>query len=66
MAESMAGNALHAFGVTKQLLTDSFNTPFETQIERERQALSACAGHSEGKEGLMAFAEKRKPIFCPR
>jgi 2-(1,2-epoxy-1,2-dihydrophenyl)acetyl-CoA isomerase len=66
MAESVAGNALHAFGVTKQLLTDSFNTSFETQIERERQALSACAGHSEGKEGLTAFAEKRKPMFRPR
>lgn len=66
MAESLAENALHAFGVAKQLLTDSFDTSFETQIERERQALSACAGHSEGKEGLMAFAEKRKPVFCSR
>jgi len=64
MAVSMAGNALHAFGVAKQLLTDSFDTSFETQIERERQALSACAGHSEGKESLMAFAQKRKPKFC--
>jgi len=63
MAESMAGNAVHAFGVAKRLLTDSFNTSFETQIERERQALSACAGHTEGKEGLKAFAEKRKPNF---
>lgn len=63
MAESLAGNALYAFGVAKQLLTDSFDTSFETQIERERQALSACAGHAEGKEGLKAFAEKRKPNF---
>jgi len=63
MAESLAGNALHAFGVAKQLLTDSFDTSFETQLERERQALSACAGHSEGKEGLKAFVEKRKPKF---
>jgi len=66
MAESVAGNALHAFGVAKQLLTDSFDTSFETQLERERQALSACAGHGEGKEGLTAFAEKRKPIFWSR
>ncbi len=65
MAKSMAGNALHAFGVAKQLLTDSFDTSFETQIERERQALSACAGQDEGKEGLKAFAEKRKPKFWP-
>ena len=63
MAESLAGNALHAFGVAKQLLTDSFDTSFETQIERERQALAACAGHGEGREGLMAFAQKRRPDF---
>lgn len=63
MAESMLGNALHAFGASKQLLTDSFDTSFEMHIERERQALSACAGHAEGKEGLLAFAEKRKPKF---
>lgn len=65
MAESLAGNAVHAFGRAKQLLNDSFNTPFETQIERERQALSACAAHEEGREGLKAFAEKRKPRFSP-
>jgi len=63
MAASLAQNALHVFGVAKQLLTDSFDTSFETQIERERQALSKCAGHSEGKEGLAAFAQKRKPKF---
>ena len=66
MAGSMAANAVHAFGVAKQLLTDSFDTSFETQMERERQALSVCAAHGEGKEGLQAFAQKRKPKFYPR
>jgi 2-(1,2-epoxy-1,2-dihydrophenyl)acetyl-CoA isomerase len=32
-------------------------------IELERQGLSACADHQDGKEGLTAFVEKRKPCF---
>ena len=52
-----------AHGAAKQLLTDSFDTSFETQIERERKALAACGEHPEGQEGLKAFAEKRKPRY---
>jgi 2-(1,2-epoxy-1,2-dihydrophenyl)acetyl-CoA isomerase len=63
MAEELAQKSLNAFGAAKQLLTDSFDTSFETQIERERKALSACAAHPEGQEGLKAFTEKRKPRY---
>jgi 2-(1,2-epoxy-1,2-dihydrophenyl)acetyl-CoA isomerase len=63
MAEELAQKSLNAFGAAKQLLIDSFDTSFETQIERERKALSACAAHPEGQEGLQAFAEKRKPRY---
>ena len=34
-AEELAQKSLNAFGAAKQLLTDSFDTSFETQIERE-------------------------------
>ena len=44
-------------------VTDSFNTPFETHLERERVGLISCAAHHDGKEGLRAFVEKRKPVF---
>jgi 2-(1,2-epoxy-1,2-dihydrophenyl)acetyl-CoA isomerase len=63
MAHELAAGSLHSFGWSKRLLTDAFNTPFEMHIERERRGLSSCAAHSEGMEGLRAFAEKRKPIF---
>jgi 2-(1,2-epoxy-1,2-dihydrophenyl)acetyl-CoA isomerase len=63
LAEELAQKSLNAFGAAKQLLTDSFDTSFETQIERERKALSACAEHPEGQEGLNAFSEKRKPRY---
>lgn len=55
--------SLHSFGWCKELVTDSFNTPFETHLERERYGLSQCAAHQDGQEGLKAFAEKRKPYF---
>jgi 2-(1,2-epoxy-1,2-dihydrophenyl)acetyl-CoA isomerase len=63
MAEQLSQNALQSFGYAKQLLTDSFSNSFETHLELERAALRACAAHSNGKEGLAAFSEKRKPVF---
>ena len=65
MARELAAGSLHSFGWSKRLLTDSFNSSFETHIERERRGLSSCAAHPEGREGLRAFAEKRKPQFKP-
>jgi len=63
MARDLAGRSLNSFAWTKKLITDSFSTSFETQIETERAALEACADHPDGQEGLRAFAEKRKPRF---
>jgi 2-(1,2-epoxy-1,2-dihydrophenyl)acetyl-CoA isomerase len=63
MAYELAGGSLNSFGWSKQLLTDSFNRAFEAQIERERAALGSCAAHADGKEGLQAFVQKRKPVF---
>jgi 2-(1,2-epoxy-1,2-dihydrophenyl)acetyl-CoA isomerase len=63
MARELTQKSLSSFAWSKKLLTDSFDTSFETQIERERRALSNCAAHPEGQEGLKAFAEKRKPVF---
>jgi 2-(1,2-epoxy-1,2-dihydrophenyl)acetyl-CoA isomerase len=63
MARELAQCSLNSFGWSKQLLTDSFNTPFEAHLERERVGLVSCAAHPDGKEGLLAFVEKRKPVF---
>jgi 2-(1,2-epoxy-1,2-dihydrophenyl)acetyl-CoA isomerase len=66
MARELAGRSVNAFGAAKRLLTDSFDSSFETHLEREREALSGCGAHSDGAEGLRAFAEKRKPAFGSR
>jgi len=63
MAQELARNSMHAYGWTKQLLLDSFNTPLEAHLERERAGIAACAAHPDGQEGLKAFLEKRKPQF---
>jgi 2-(1,2-epoxy-1,2-dihydrophenyl)acetyl-CoA isomerase len=65
LARTLAMRSIHAFGVSKQLLTDSFDTPLETQLERERAALRGCGLHPDGREGLDAFSAKRQPVFAP-
>jgi 2-(1,2-epoxy-1,2-dihydrophenyl)acetyl-CoA isomerase len=66
MAKGLVKKSIHSFGWSKRLITDSFNTSFETHLDRERRGLRSCAAHPEGKEGLRAFAEKRKPVFPPK
>ena len=63
MARELAKNSLNSYGWCKELLTDSFHTTFETQMERERMGISQCGAHPDGQEGLKAFAEKRRPKF---
>jgi len=63
MVQLLARRSLNSYAWSKKLITDSFNTSFEAQLERERAALGACADHSDGQEGLGAFSEKRKPKF---
>lgn len=52
-----------SFAASKRLLNASFHTSLETQLEREREMLAECADLPNGKEGIAAFMEKRKPMF---
>ncbi|MFZ5882849.1 MAG: enoyl-CoA hydratase/isomerase family protein [Chloroflexota bacterium] len=63
MLERLSQTALHSFGWSKRLFLESFHNTLETQLELERQGISACAAHPNGQEGLRAFVEKRKPLF---
>jgi 2-(1,2-epoxy-1,2-dihydrophenyl)acetyl-CoA isomerase len=55
-----------SFLASKKLLTDSFHTPFEHQLEKEREFLAWCADHPNGQEGIKAFIEKRSPVYNSR
>jgi 2-(1,2-epoxy-1,2-dihydrophenyl)acetyl-CoA isomerase len=63
MAGEIARGPLSSFAASKKLINDSFETPLETQLERERDFLSQCGDHPNGKEGMAAFLEKRKPEY---
>jgi 2-(1,2-epoxy-1,2-dihydrophenyl)acetyl-CoA isomerase len=63
MLEQLSQSALHSFAWSKKLMTDSFNNTLETQLELERRGISDCATHANGREGIKAFVEKRKPAF---
>jgi len=63
MLERLSKISLHSFAWSKRLFLESFNNSLETQLELERQGISACAGHPDGQEGIKAFVEKRKPVF---
>ena len=63
LVEDMKKRSLSSFAASKRLITDSFDTKFETQLEKERGLLSWCADLPNGREGIAAFLEKRKPVF---
>jgi 2-(1,2-epoxy-1,2-dihydrophenyl)acetyl-CoA isomerase len=65
MASKLTERSLHAFGVCKVLMTDAFHTALETQLQKERVAISMSVAHRDGQEGILAFVERRKPIFSP-
>ncbi len=63
MAEELSLGALSSFAWSKKLLNDSFGNSLESHLELERAGLRECAGNKDGREGIAAFLEKRKPVF---
>lgn len=63
MLEKLSMSSLHSFAWSKTLFLESFSNTLETQLELERQGISACARHPDGQEGIKAFVEKRRPDF---
>ena len=63
MVKEIKKGPLSSFAASKKLITDSFDTSFESQLEKERELLSVCADHPNGREGIAAFLEKREPVY---
>lgn len=63
VAQKLAGSATLALGRARQLLADSFTNSLETQMEMEARAIADLSRTPHGREGIGAFAAKRKPKF---
>lgn len=62
-SEHLVGGSLSSYGFVKKLLLATFNNGLETQMALEARAIAASVGSSDGREGVQAFLEKRKPNF---
>ena len=62
MARRLADAPVAALGAARSLLSQSFETGFEAQLDRELRSMAA-AGAGEAREGLAAFLAKRTPDF---
>jgi len=64
-AEKLAQGANGAFGATKRLIAHSIGA-LESQMVLESETIARHAVGPEGREGVSAFLEKRKPRFPGR
>lgn len=62
-AAYLANGPTEAFKRVKQALRASFQNTFDAQLELEGQLQGECGHTRDFKEGVIAFLEKRKPIF---
>ena len=66
MALRLATGPTLAYGEIKRLFLRSQQQPFEAQLEDEALTLARLASTRDGREGISAMAEKRRPHFLGR
>lgn len=59
----LANGPTRAYGETKALANQSFDSSLVAQLDAEAQAFARCAATRDFAEGVTAFVEKRKPNF---
>ena len=62
-AQKLAQQSGSALRQTRALFHASYSNGFESQLEREAEAISSAARGVDGREGIAAFIAKRKPSF---
>jgi 2-(1,2-epoxy-1,2-dihydrophenyl)acetyl-CoA isomerase len=63
LARDLASGPTLAFGAVKKLLLSSQNAQLEDQLDAETSAIVSMTRTLDGREGVAAFREKRKPDF---
>jgi 2-(1,2-epoxy-1,2-dihydrophenyl)acetyl-CoA isomerase len=63
LATTLARGSSDSNAAIKRLLLETFTNPLETQMELEGRTIAGCAGSANGREGIAAFVEKRRPDY---
>ncbi len=63
LAARLADGPAAALAVGKRLIDSARLNPLEAQLEAEAEGIATAIGGPEGREGITAFLEKRKPDF---
>lgn len=63
IARKLAAGPTKAYGEIRRLFASAMDQPLDTQMELEAQALARASGTADAREGIVAFSEKRKPVF---
>ncbi len=66
LARTLAQRSPHAMGVIKELAAETRDLPMAEGLRREAQGFMRCIGSEDGTEGVVAFLEKRQPVFTGR
>jgi 2-(1,2-epoxy-1,2-dihydrophenyl)acetyl-CoA isomerase len=63
VAQGLARGPMRAFGEMRRRFSSALETPLESQLELEAQALARSGATADAREGLSAFVQKRTPNF---
>jgi len=66
VARKLARGPSVAYALVKENLNNAFFSLLERQLELEKEAMTIAGRTSDVREGMSAFAEKRKPVFTGR
>jgi 2-(1,2-epoxy-1,2-dihydrophenyl)acetyl-CoA isomerase len=62
-ASALASGPPIALALTKRLMTESATASLDAQLRAELAHIKTCFGTADVKEAIVAFKEKRLPIF---
>lgn len=63
LADLYAVSATKSIGIMKQVLNQSYNKSLEEVLSLEAEGQTICGYSKDFMEGVMAFMEKRQPVF---